>query len=46
MALYISVPGTHESRYINQIKQIIQQIKESNNETIIGMDVKCRFSKD
>ena len=32
------VQGTSESRYMNQIKQIIQHIKESNNETILGMD--------
>ena len=37
------MPGTSESRYINQIKQIIQQIKESNNETIIGIDQNIDF---
>ena len=38
--------GTIESRYINHIKQIIQQIKETNNETIIGTDQNVWFSKD
>ena len=39
------VLGTSESRYIKQIIQIIQQITESNNETIIGMDQNVDFLK-